>query len=95
MRISLFKIYLLSLAMYWNIYFIVQPLIDSLDKYTRNFIGYMLVGGIFIVFEIFFVASFFSEELGKKKAAIIIAFFLSFVYGGIIDEAVRRLSDLI
>ena len=56
------------------------PLFEEQNVGTRSFINYILGGSVFVIFEIFFMASFFVEELENKKKSIIIAFFcLGFV----------------
>ena len=94
MRNNLFKIYLLSLAIYWDCSIIIISMIEG-TKNEENFIGYMLLGAIFMIFEIFFTASFFVKELENRKVAIIAAFFLSWVYAGALTALTEMLTAIL
>ncbi len=93
MRNNLFKIYLLSLAIYWDCSIIINSMIEGTSG--ENFIGYMLIGAIFMIFEIFFTASFFVKELENRKVAIIATFFLSWVYAGVLTAVTDILTAIL
>ena len=96
MKKNLFKIYLILLAICWMCQLIVPniPLFEEQNVGTRSFINYILGGSVFVIFEIFFMASFFVEELENKKKSIIIAFFLSWVCMSIILFLFYKLLDI-
>lgn len=76
MRKNLFKIYLILLIIFL-IYNLTLPYIPLFRKDGLFFISRYVIGGIiFLIFEVFFVASFFVRELDSKRLAIIIAFIL-------------------
>ena len=76
MRKNLFKMYLI-LFIVFVIYNLTVPYIPLLRKDGMFFISRYVIGGfIFLIFEVFFMASFFVRELESKRLAIIIAFIL-------------------
>jgi hypothetical protein len=95
MKNDIFKIYLTLLAISWDCFLIVSVLIEATSLSTQNFIFYMLLGAIFMIFEVFFMASFFVKELENRKVAIIAAFFLSWVYAGVLNAVSDILTAIL
>lgn len=95
MKNDIFKIYLILLAISWDCFLIVSVSIEASSISTQNFIFYMLLGAIFMIFEIFFTASFFVKELENRKVAIIAAFFLSWVYAGVLTAVTDILTAVL
>ena len=95
MKNDIFKIYLTLLAISWDCFLIVSVLIEATSLSTQNFIYYMLLGAIFMIFEVFFMASFFVKELENRKVAIIAAFFLSWVYAGVLTAVTDILTAVL
>jgi|GEM_PF-4952787 hypothetical protein len=95
MKNDSFKIYLILLAISWDCFMIVLALIEPSSRSTQNFIYYMLLGVVFMIFEVFFTASFFIKELENKRKAIIVAFFLSWVYAGVLTAVTDILTAIL